>query len=359
MLIMVRPVYEGTDLLIQIRNETERLKVLIHTSFNHATDSFKLTETMNSYYEKLVQLTDDLWEKARLPNHTARLAMTEVLALKHFLEKEYGSFLDMQRALTDFERFTLEHRVLTEIQLIKEHFCSKKISEPLILQLEKVFLDLFKASKYPRFSVSKKEYVEALLMNLLAMAIDQRDKNWNVRLRQLLIKFNCNHMGIYRLLEAEHEREIILIRDPEMQQDQLYAKEIWIEQIQMNSRTAYNRDANDLKSMLLKHIKALGPHLAKKNKLRKAEKPEKVKYKLSVDELSLIFHYHCEEGIYDYLSKRAAAEAFCEHNRSIGTENMSTKSFLKLDKLEYRTAALNYYKRNSRILKQVKNDFDL
>lgn len=359
MLIMVRPVYEGTDLLIQIRNETERLKVLIHTSFNHATDSFKLTETMNSYYEKLVQLTDDLWEKARLPNRLARLAMTEVLALKDFLEKEYRNFLDVNRRLTDFERFKLEHHVLTTLKDIKQHFYAKKISEPLILQLEKVFLDLFKKSKYPRFSVSKRTYVESLLTHLSEMAVDGREKNWNIRLRQLLIKFNCNHMGIYNLLEAEHESEIVEIRDPEMQQDQLYAKKTWIEQIQMNNKFAYDNTVRDLKSMLLKQLKTLGPHLSKKAKMRRAEKPEKVKYRLSVDELSLVFHYHWAEDIYDYKIKSMAAKAFCEHNRSIGTIDISVNSFLKLDKLEYRPAAVRYYQRNSRILKKVKKDFDL
>lgn len=358
-LMMTRPVYPGTDMLTQIKKECERLKGLFHNSFNHAPDCFKLREVMNTRHTKLVVLANNLWERASLPNHIARSALLEVLTLKDFIAYEYGNFLDESCELATFERYKLKNQVLAEFRLIKVQLHSKKISAPLVLQLEKAFLDLFNETNYPVLYVSTKKFVDGFLRKLSAMASNESDKNWNMRLRQLLIKSNCNHMGIYKLLEKEHEHQILLIRDAEKQQDLLYAKQIWIDQIQAYGKLAYNKDASDLKSMLLKHIKTLGPHLAKKNKLRKIEKPEKVKYNLSVDELSLIFHYHCDENIYDYSSKRAAAEAFCEHNRSIGTADISVNSFLNIDSLKQRSAATKYYQRNSRILKQVKKDFDL
>jgi lipocalin len=359
LLIMNRPGYPGLDMLTTIKTECARLKDVFNISFNHTADSFQFTEAMNSRYTKLVGLANILWERARLPNPFARLAMMEVLAVKYFLEYEYRSFLDADRGLTSFERFKLEHRVLSELKVIKGHLRAKKISEALILQLEKVFLDLFKESKYPVLSVSKKEYVEALLTNLSAMAIDERDKDWNARLRLLLVKLNCNHLGIYKLLQAEQEKEILMIRDPEKQYDLLYAKEIWIKQIQMERKLAYNTDVDDLKSMLLKQIKMLGPHLRKKMERRAAVKPEKVKYKLSVDELSVVFHSYYLEKVFDYPSKKAAAEAICENIRSVGTADISANSLLKYDRLEQRSAALNYYRRSSRILEQLKIDFDL
>jgi hypothetical protein len=359
LLIMNRPGYPGLDMLTTIKTECARLKDVFNISFNHTADSFQFTEAMNSRYMRLVNLANFLWERARLPNPFARLAMMEVLAVKHFLENEYRSFLDADRDLTIFERFTLKHRVLSELKVIKGHLRAKKISEALILQLEKVFLDLFKESKYPVLSVSKKEYVEALLTNLSAMAIDERDKDWNARLRLLLVKLNCNHLGIYKLLQAEQEKEILMIRDPEKQYDLLYDKEIWIKQIQMERKLAYNNDVDDLKSMLLEQIRMLGPHLREKMERRAAVKPEKVKYKLSVDELSVVFHSYYLEKVFDYPSKKAAAEAICENIRSVGTADISANSLLKYDRLEQRSAALNYYRRSTRILEQLKIDFDL
>lgn len=359
LLIMIRPVYLGTDMLTPIKKESERLKALFHTSFNNAPDCFKVREMMNTRHTKLVNLANSLWERTNLPNQIARSALMEVLALKYFIESEYGNFLDSTSALTIFERFKLKNHVVTEVGLIKVQLRSKNISEPLIFQVEKAFLDLFNETNYPVFGIATKKFVDVFLLKLSALAGNESNKDWNMRLRQLLIKSNCNHMGIYKLLEEEHGQQILLITDEEKQQDLLYAKLIWIDQIQPHEGLAYNKDVTGLKSMLLKHIKMLGPHLAKKNKLRKIEKPEKVKYNLSVDELSLIFHYHCDENIYDYSTKRAAAEAFCKHNRSIGTADISVNSFLKLDKIEQHGAALKYYQRNTRILKQLKEDFDL
>lgn len=359
MLIAARPIYIGTDMLDALKTESVRLKIIFRTSIEHATDSFKLTETMNSHYIQLVALANDLWERAKIPNPIARRAMMEVLSLKDLLECEYGNFLDEFRIITNFERFKLENKVLSELIIIKEQLRFKKIGEEMILQLEKVFLDLFKESKCFVFSALNKDYVNVLLAGLSLIANDKRDKDWNVRLRQLLIKYNCNHRGIFMLLEAEHKHQILLVKDAEMQEDLLHDKEMWIEQIQSDKVFAYNRSGNDLKSMLLKHITAMRPHLAKKHKIRRTEKQEKVKYKLSVDELSLVYHYHWEEKIYDYPSKRAAAKAFCEHNRSMGTADISVNSFLKFDKLEQQNAALKLYQRITRIQNKLKGDFDI
>ena len=358
LLVMSRPIYNNTEVLKSVKTECGRLKEMLLFSFNQAQERFQITESLNNCYAHLVNLADTLWDKAREHNPIARSALLAVVSLIHYTEQQYGNFLDKNHALTAFERFTLIHSLSAKLTTIERLLVLKNISSPLIFQIVKAFEDLFKEGRGRPFSCADRNYVKMLLPKLSSLASDERDKDWNRRLRLLLIKNNVNHMGIYKLLEAENEKEILIIKDKGKQHDRLYHKELWLEQIEPIVEVAYNCQDTDLKSKLVKHIKTFGPYLTRQMEIKNGEKHAKFKHLLSVDELSVEFHYECAEKLYDYSSKKESAEAYCTHNQSIGTDDISVNSFMNFDKLGQRNAALKYYQRISRIQKKLKKDFD-
>lgn len=358
LLVMNRPAYCNTDVLKSIKSESERLKEMLLFSFNQGTERFQFTEVLSSYYTQFIHLADTLWERARQHNPIARSALLIVISLIHYTELHYGSFLYKNQALAAFESFKLSNQVSAELLSIKVLLVSKKISEPLIHQLLKAFNDLFKESKHLVFSVADRTYIEAFLPKLSALARDQRDKDWNRRLIQLLIKNNFNHMGLYKLLEAEQEKEVFSVKNHKQQLHLFYEKTLWLEQIQVMPVIAYNPYSKGLKSLLKKHLDILQSHVKEEMVIANTEKHPKLKHNLSIDEMALEFHYKYGEKVYNYRTKRAAAEVFCMHNCSIGTDEASVNSFLNVDKMD-RSAALRYYQRNNRIQKKLAEDFDL
>lgn len=358
LLVMSRPVYHNTNVLESIKIERERLKEVLLFTFNQAQDRFQAALSLNKYYSHFTTLADVLWERARAHNPMARAALMVLISLIDYIELHYYDLLDQNNPLSAFESFKLWNHITTKLAAIQSLLVSKQVSAPLIYQVVKAFEDLFKKHRFRILVLADRNYIDLLLPELLELARDERGKDWNQRLKQLLIKNNFNHMGIYKLLETELERDILVIKDEQRQHDLLFHKDLWLKQIQPVKDVAYNHQARDLKSMLLMHVKIFGPHLKAQRKIRSREQQSKFKHKLSVDELSVQYHYEWTEGIYDYRSKKEGAIAFCNCNQSLERINISVDSFRNLDKLTQRNAALKYYQRIGRIQIQLKKDFD-
>jgi len=357
-LMMSRPIYNNTEVLKSVAIEIERLKEGLLFSFNQAQNRFQVTEYLNSNYLHLIALADLLWERAREHNPIARSALLMVVSLMDFIRVQYGNFLDKNHALTAFELFVLKNYVSTQIGEISGLMTLKQVTEPLNKQIVKAFQDFFNLSKHAVINCVDRKYINDFLLLLSLLAHDQRDKNWNLRLRLLLIKHNFNHMGIYKVLERELEKQVASIKSYKMQHQLLYEQTMWLEQVQVFPEIGYNRESMSLKALLMKHIMLLKEHLNEQRLIIGAENDKKLKHNLSVDEMALAFHYNHGEQVYDYKTKKAAAEVFCSYNQSMGTTETSVKSFLNFDRMN-RSAAVKLYQRMGRIQKKLAEDFDL
>ncbi|WP_214228011.1 hypothetical protein [Pedobacter sp. B4-66] len=357
-LLVNRPIYNNAQVLESVKEEIGRLKEVFFCNFNQAQERCQIRELLNVSYLHLTELSDRLWERARVHNPIARSAMLMVGSLMDYMTKYYGNFLDKNNALTAFERFKLEHKLIQDMRSIAVLLKEKKVSEPLIHQVLKAFQDLFSECKHGVLSCADRKYIQEFVSQLSDLAYDKRDKDWNLRIRRLLIKYNFNHMGICKFLEIELEKQAISIKSYKKQHRLLYEKGLWLEEIQCVQEVAYNWKAMSLMGLLTRHISRLKEHLNEQRLIEGAEKAVKLKHNLSVDEMALEFHYNHGEKVYDYRTKRAAAEVFCSHNQSIGTTDASLNSFLNFDRMN-RSAAIKLYQRIGRIQKKLAGDFEL
>lgn len=356
---MARPIYSATAMLTPIKKESERLKVLFNASFNHVSDVLLLTEAMNTRYTKLVGLANALRHSAQQYNPIHRVALMELVELITYMEQHYSGFLNPELELADFEWFKLNHQVSAELIAIQDLLLSKGISKNLIYKINKAVDDLLNKDKHRAFCRADRQYLQAFMPALVALAADKRDKDWNLRLRRLLIQWNFNNMGVYKVLEHEQQQHISARRSYEKQHQYLFEQSFWLEQIQPITTSGYNRQALDLKSLLMKQLTCLRGYLTEVLQLKQYEVQRKLALNLNAEELAIEFKYNYDEGIFDYLHKKEAAEALSQHVKSIGTEEISCRTLTKFDKTKLHRAAVRVYHRYTVKLEKLAKDFDI
>lgn len=359
MLLMVRPTYPSKDTLKSIIAECERLKIVFANSFNYTTDALMLTAAMNMRYAGLVALANDLLHNAPKHNPFHKHALRELVALVAYLDEHYSGFLKPELALSDFERFKLQDKFTRKLITIRDLLLSKGISKVLIDKLVKSIEDLFNVNKHPVFKREDRQYLEAFMPDLFALAADQRNKDWNLRFRQLLIQWNFNNMGIYKVLEAEQQKQTSARRNYQQQHQYLFEQCLWLEQIQPKTTLAYNRQAADLKSLLMTQVKSLQIYIKEVVEMKQYEVQHKLALNLNVEELAIAFKYNFDDGIFAYAHKKEAAEEVSRHFKTKGTDDISYRSLIKFDKVRLNRAAVSISHRYQSIIDQIVKDFDI
>lgn len=359
LLTVARPVYAATNMLIHIKQECEWLKTLFNTSFNYITDAFMLTETTTTRYTGLVALANDLWDSSARHNSIHRAALMELIALIAYMEQHYSDFLKTEQAISDFERFKLHHQVSARLITINHLLLSKGVSENLVCKIIKAVDDLFDTEKHLVFSRADHQYLKLFISALFTLAADQRNKDHNLRLRRLLIQWNFNHMGVYKALEAEQQKNASAFRCHKKQHQYLHDQGFWLNQIEPKTTSGYNMQTRDLKSLLLKQVESLQVHFAEVLQLKQFELLHKFGLILSVDEFAIEFKYNYDEGIFDYPHKKDAAEALCPLIRTKGTDDVSVRNLLKFDKTKLYRAAVKSFHRHCRIIEKLAKDFGI
>jgi hypothetical protein len=327
--------------------------------FNKSKDVKGLSDILNWYQNSFIKLADALFYSSDISRILATQALILIVGLTRHTQEQYRGLLDSKQPLPIFEARELSQKVDAELIVIQKGLHEKHISVPLIEQVVKAHTDLFKPTKYPALCYSEKEYVEIFLPQLKALADDNREKDWNGRIRQLLIKYNFNHMGVYKFLESEIEKNFSSLRKPEDWLSLLYDKSIWIEQIMEVPDLAYTANHESLKQLLLKYLNAKGEFMKERLKIGKLIQPSKFYRNVNVNELALDLHYRFYENEFGYKTKKEAAAAFCESNSGKETVNISPHSINKFDKLEQHDAAVKLYQRYQRIVSKLAKDFDL
>ncbi len=340
-----------------IKTECETLKEFLFSAFNDTQEVHKISDILNWYRYAIMRLSNTLFNHTET-NPTINQALHPIIGLLRYIEQEYKFLLDGSHPLPAFEVLDLHRRLTGDCREITGLLKAKNISETLLRQLIKAFKDPFRVYRYPELSYADKYYLDIFIQRLKALAADKRDKDWNMRLKQLLLKYNFNHMGIYKVLAKEQENEISSVKIYDNQLQLFFKKKLWLEQTQVLPDMAYHKDAEGLGTMLAKHLGILKAFTEEEMKVKSSEDSQRLKHNLSIDELALEFHYNYGLHLYDYPTKKAAAEAYCRHNRSIGAKNPSLNSLLNFDKID-RNAAIKYYQRSISIQKKLVEDFDL
>lgn len=359
LLIMSRPIYPATDIISPIRKEIERLKILFNASFNYVTSVCMLTEAMNTRYTRLVGLANILWGGSTQHNPIQRAALMELIALIAYMEQHYSGLLNTDQALADFECFKFNHNVSAKLITIKGLLLSKGVSKDLVCKIIKAVDDLFITDKHPVFKRADQQYLQAFIPCLFTLAADKRHKDWNLRLRRLLIQWNFNNMGVYKVLECEQQQYTPARHSYEKQHQYLFEQSFWLEQIQIKTTAGYNRQAMDLKSLLIKQVKSLQQHLTEVMQIKQAEGQHKLALNLNVEELAIAFKYDYEEGIFDYPHKKDAAKALSSHVKTRGTDDVSERNLVKFDKTKLQRAAVKSFHRHNRIIEKLGKDFGI
>ncbi|SMC60315.1 hypothetical protein [Pedobacter nyackensis] len=351
------PNHNHATLINNVVMECERLKGLLFDIFSKGGNVAAFASVLNVCQVSAIKLTNSLWT-AHPENPVVQQALNPLVALTRHTEGFYWDLLNKSHALSAFEVQELRVWLDEELKEIEQRLRQTRIDESLIEQLMKAHTDFFKPEKYPALCYADRQYLEVFIPKLKAKAFDERKQDWNIELRQLLIKWNFNHMGIYKMLIAEIDK-IVDIKNLKKKQQKLHEIDGWLHQVQSVPNIAYDFQIGDFKTLLLKRIGLLQEQLRVMIELETLIKVESICFKGSVHELALEFHYKYDEGVYVFSTKKAAAECILSHVRTEGTEEIALASFLKLDKLEYRPAATRLYQRYARITAKLKKDFDL
>jgi hypothetical protein len=194
------PATYNSNTISQVTAECTRLQAFLFDVFNKSKDVKGLSDILNWYQNSFIKLADALFYSSDISRILATQALILIIGLTRHTQEQYKDLLDGKQPLPIFEASELSQKVDAELIVIQKGLHEKHISIPLIEQVVKAHTDLFKPTKYPALCYSEREYVEIFLPQLKALADDNREKGWNGRIRQLLIKYNFNHMGVYKFL---------------------------------------------------------------------------------------------------------------------------------------------------------------
>jgi hypothetical protein len=351
------PNHNDATLINNVAVECDRLKGLLFDNCSKSANVETFANVLNVFQVLVIKLSNSLW--TALPGNPAvQQVLSPLVALTRHTEEFYGNFLNKNHALSAFEVKELRAWLDGELKVIEGRLRQRRVDEPLIEQLMKAHTDLFKPEKYPALCYADKQYLEIFIPKLKAKAFDEEEKDWNIGLRQLLIKYNFNHMGIYKMLIAEIDK-LLVIRDIKKRQQKLHAIDGWLKQVHPLPDIAYDFQVSDFRTLLLERIALLLGQLKDEIELEKLIKRERICFKSSVHELALDLHYKFDEGVFTLPTKKAVAECIVNHISTEGAEEVSPQSMVKIDKIEQRPAAIKYYQRELRIAEKVKKDFDL
>lgn len=355
--VLANPPTGNTAMLIHnVTIACERLKYFLFLVFSQSDDLTSATEILNWYRLSVTKLANSLWYAANAGNIPASEILLLVIGLTTHIEEEYGHRLDETHALPALMHQDLSKHISLELIEIREGLTQKHISVSLIEQLAKALTDLFKPTKYPVLCYAEKKYIEIFLPRLKALALEDREKDWNRRLRQLLIKYNFNHMGVYKFLKAEGQNDANFLQHYGSQKTFLEEKKIWLDGLMLIQGLAFNPESKTLKKLLLKDIAMARRQLAKKEDRNEHSRFDP---NLGVGVLNLIFRYLFQFGLPRYKSKEEAAAAFCKNIRSKEKDSISTNSILKTGLLSKENDARLLYRFLKQIMDQLKEDFKL
>lgn len=353
-----RPDGNAKSLLDKLSIETNVLSIVIAKTYAKNPKSNKFKDELHRCFSQLVNISNELWLSK--PAHSdAKSALQTINLLIDHLVVHYTPLITQKQALPFYRLHELKEQLHLNLQPIAVQLKEKNINEQFIVQLFKALADLFKEGRYPSCVYAQENYLSIFMTQLRLMAADVRKKDWERRLKQLLIKYNFNHMGIYKFLAHDAKTQLNKIKDPVQLHQLLHELNVWLAQLQLMPTLAYQAENDTLKNLLLKEIALYREHFIEKMGLSKAPEADKIACNSSVNELSLFFHYHYEDGLYNYKTKKEAAIAICQHVQSKETKDISPHSLTKFDKLQLNHAAIKLYQRNRRIQERLVEDFDL
>ncbi|RZK39640.1 MAG: hypothetical protein EOO61_07060 [Hymenobacter sp.] len=195
--------YLPEEMLDEVQTQCDRLKLFLFNVFDCGEEKSKIKEIFNWHHMQLILIADALWKAISKTNELIEKVFDKIVEVLHHMDSAFGFLLDDANLLPLFEVHRLKHFVLGSLDKLKLLLATKRVKEPLNNLINKALVDYFKPGRYPALSYADKRYMEIFVPQLQALAEDQREKNWNMRLQQLLIKYNFNNMGIYKFLEHD------------------------------------------------------------------------------------------------------------------------------------------------------------
>lgn len=339
-------------------SETNRLRHLLSLRYEQSQKTNRFKNELNINFNKLIHLSDELYIKQH--HHSdAKHALPILNQLIAHIRERYVTLLDQMQQLPLYRQQELKAKLAQDLQPIHAQLTAKKINEAFIHQVLKALKDLFKDGRYPTCSYAQETYLSVFVPQLKLLAADRRTKDWERRLKQLVIKYNLNHMGVYKFLAQQAKSQLALIKDHVKVHRLIHELNLWLEQLQASTSLAYEPHTATLKELLLKELQLHQTYLLEQLNLSNQPNADKIALNTSVNELSLYFHYLYTEGVYNYKTKKEAASAICQHVQSKETKDISAHSLTKFDKLQLNNAAIKLYQRNKRIQQRLMTDFDL
>ncbi|WP_407426130.1 hypothetical protein [Arcticibacter sp.] len=340
-----------------LKTACEQLVAFLSNIFQTA-DEDDFRKQFDLFFSAIVNFSDRLYTTSLSVKKVNTLAVFQLFdQLITQAEEDYPQFILPSHAMALASVAAVKKNISQQIPAIRMALQEKHISDKLLTQLLKALQDPFKKDKYPAFSYGDQRYLLLFVNQLKSMVRDGRTKDWNKRLRQLLIKNNFNHMGIYKVLEEEIRDSLNKINKTTRLELRLLETNTWLEQLQPVHDLAYQPYADSLKTMLLKFSNMLHQHAVIKETADSTN--TKLRLNLSVDELTLELHYRYIEKQFPYKNKKETAQAVANNISSKGTTDISSHSLSKFDKLELKDAAIKVYQRNKRITEMILRDFDL
>lgn len=339
--------------------ECERLKKFMFTRFNKRKHTDRSIGNLNEYHYSIIEIANHLMNTPKSGDKIISEMLVTVIGLIKHTEALYGHLLDKSMLLPVFIVEELHQNLRIQMQEITEGLNQKKIPVPLIEQLNKAVFDLFKPQQISKLCYGHSHYIALFIPQLKSLALADQDKDWNLKLLLLLIKYNFNHLGTYRFFSATQRKNAAKIKDYTSWNQHFFDQRLWLEEIQVVPFLAYDAETPSLKELLLKHLQAIEQHTKNKLKIAQQQLPEKIHLTISVDELTLHFYYNYLAGMYNPQNKKDAAELICKNVRTKGTHQISPRSLLKFDKVALNSAAIKLHQKLRRIQTQIAEDFDL
>lgn len=350
----------STDLLIKSTvMECERLKRFMLRAFKNRKNTDHSIQELNKYRGLIIQIANNLSPVSNLDDKVASEMRTIVIELIKHTEEQSGHLLDKHHELPAFIVQELSENITTELQEIEEGLHQKKIPALFVQTLVKAHQDLFKPDRIPKMTYADSQYLSNIMPMLKSFALEAGEKDWPKKLTSLLIKYNFNHMRIYKLLRTEQYKVPMQIKDNEKLNQYFFNQRIWLNEIQVIPSLAFNSSADSLKNLLLTHLQATEMYIKENLEMLQRKKIEKIELSISVDILRLYFYYMCLEGMFNYPFKTEAADAICKHIRTKGTDQVSPRSLLKFDKIALNNSAIKFNLQLQRMQEQLRKDFDL
>jgi hypothetical protein len=338
----------------QLIRDSEQLYIS-HSKSDMAKESFR------RFYRKFKLLFDKLYKHKGSQADRTILKLHESLwtSIQHFKEH-----MNPHEELPLYDQYLIQNHCNAVLAALYLPLQEKNVEKELLQEIQSGIDSLFDQQKAPKLCYYHCEWLDNFLQAIDRFAQDTRDKQYDIRFRELLIRYNFNYLGLRNQWKNKLEKQLQQLNNMDRLPYLLLLEKEIIHYHPLPDSN-YDIEQSNLKNMMGEYIRAELEYLEKlfaialedKRNIPKSSSTD-IHTMLTGEGLTCLFHYASKVGFFKKKQKRDAAIDVAQHFVTYRGNHITANQLSKFNKYEHSLSLYHIENKLKEMLFLIKKDIE-